>query len=48
MNKFDPSIIDADGHVIEDLEAIMELMPDPYTQKSRIRDPFPPLDQCCT
>ena len=44
MTTANTRIIDADGHVVEDLEAIMELMPDRYTQKSRIRDPFPPLD----
>jgi len=44
MKQHTPRIIDADGHVVEDLEAILKLMPLPYTQKSRVRDPFPPLD----
>lgn len=44
MKKVAPRIIDADGHVVEDLDAILKRMPAPYTQKSRVRDPFPPLD----
>ena len=40
-------IIDGDGHVIEDLKAIMELMPRPYRDKYDTHsffNPFPPLD----
>ncbi len=37
-------IIDGDGHIVEDLAAIMDRMPSPYRQKYRLKDPFPPLD----
>lgn len=40
-------IIDGDGHVFEDLKAIIELMPRPYRDKYQTHtffDPFPPLD----
>ena len=39
-------VIDGDGHVVEDMSAIMELMPRPYREKYKERsfDPFPPLD----
>ncbi|MGH7774144.1 MAG: amidohydrolase family protein, partial [Candidatus Binatia bacterium] len=39
-------IIDGDGHVFEDMAAIIDLMPGPYQEKYRERpfDPFPPLD----
>lgn len=39
-------IIDGDGHVVEDLDAIIELMPRSYREKNKVRafDPFPPLD----
>jgi predicted TIM-barrel fold metal-dependent hydrolase len=40
-------IIDGDGHVVEDLKAIIELMPRPYRDKYQTHtffDPFPPLD----
>lgn len=39
-------IIDGDGHVVEDLSAIVDHMPPPYREKalSRSFDPFPPLD----
>ncbi len=38
-------IIDGDGHVMEDLDAIIERLPDPYNDgKTPIRDPFPPSD----
>lgn len=40
------SIIDADGHVLEDLAAIMDLMPAAYHTKDRnvFLNPFPPGD----
>lgn len=40
------TIVDGDGHVVEDLDAIVELMPKPYRDKAHSRrfDPFPPLD----
>ncbi|MFQ5684278.1 MAG: amidohydrolase family protein [Candidatus Binatia bacterium] len=45
MVKMDTQmIVDGDGHVFEDLSAIMKLMPPPYRQKYRLSDPFPPLD----
>ena len=39
-------IVDGDGHVVEDLAAIVERMPKAYQEISHrpIRDPFPPLD----
>jgi hypothetical protein len=39
-------IVDGDGHIVEDLAAIANLMPRPYRDKYRDRafDPFPPLD----
>lgn len=39
-------IIDGDGHVMEDVAAIVEFMPRPYRTKHQARafDPFPPLD----
>jgi predicted TIM-barrel fold metal-dependent hydrolase len=39
-------IIDGDGHVVEDMPAIIDLMPRPYREKYKERpfDPFPPLD----
>ena len=39
-------IIDGDGHVVEDLQAIVERMPKAYQEISLrpISDPFPPLD----
>lgn len=48
METMNPEIvIDGDGHVVEDLPAIVELMPRPYRDKYRTHtffDPFPPLD----
>ncbi len=41
------TIVDGDGHVIEDVKAIVQLMPAPYGEKFRTHsffDPFPPLD----
>ena len=40
-------VIDGDGHVVEDLQAIIDLMPRPYREKYGTHtffDPFPPLD----
>jgi uncharacterized protein len=37
-------IIDGDGHLIEDLEAIRMRMPSPYREMARARALFPPLD----
>ncbi len=39
-------IVDGDGHVVEDMTAIVNLMPAPYQEKYKLRpfDPFPPLD----
>jgi uncharacterized protein len=39
-------IIDGDGHVVEDMNAISSLMPERYKKKygQRLFDPFPPLD----
>ena len=40
-------IVDGDGHVVEDLDAIASLMPERYRKKigtNRVFDPFPPLD----
>src|SRR5438046_9975192 len=41
------TIIDGDGHVIEDTRAIVEFMPRPYREKYDTHtffNPFPPLD----
>ena len=41
------TIIDGDGHVIEDTKAIVEFMPQPYREKYDTHpffNPFPPLD----
>src|ERR1700754_3732512 len=41
------TIIDGDGHVIEDTKAIVEFMPPAYRDKydtHRFFNPFPPLD----
>jgi predicted TIM-barrel fold metal-dependent hydrolase len=41
------TIIDGDGHVVEDVPAIIDLMPSPYREKNLGRGafaPFPPLD----
>ena len=40
------TIIDADGHVLEDLPAIMNLMPEAYRRadKNLFLNPFPPGD----
>lgn len=43
-----PRIIDGDGHVVEDNNAIMDLMPRPYREKYRFKNPFPPLDHLHT
>lgn len=39
-------VIDGDGHVVEDMDRIVALMPRPYREKYDARrfDPFPPLD----
>ena len=39
-------LIDGDGHVMEDVQAIVDRLPDPYRSGngSAIRDPFPPID----
>ena len=39
-------IVDSDGHVMEDMEAIVRRMPEPYWAgfNRLIRSPFPPLD----
>ncbi len=39
-------IMDGDGHVVEDMDAISSLMPQRYREKygARLFDPFPPLD----
>ena len=40
-------VIDGDGHVVEDLQAIIKRMPLPYRNKYGTHtffDPFPPLD----
>jgi len=40
-------VIDGDGHVVEDLQAIIDLMPRPYREKYGTHtffNPFPPLD----
>jgi predicted TIM-barrel fold metal-dependent hydrolase len=37
-------LIDGDGHVMEDIAAIIERLPEPYRNGTAIRDPFPPSD----
>ena len=37
-------IIDGDGHVMEDIQAIIDRLPEAYRSDSAIRDPFPPID----
>ena len=39
-------IIDADGHVAEDAQAIIAHMPEAYREKARVQpfNPFPPFD----
>src|SRR4026207_333397 len=39
-------IIDADGHVAEDAQAIVARMPEVYREKARVQpfNPFPPFD----
>jgi len=40
-------VIDGDGHIVEDMRAIVDLMPRPYRDKYGTHtffDPFPPLD----
>ena len=44
MATTDVKIIDGDGHIGEDISAIIGLMPPPYKEKYRGRDPYPPLD----
>ncbi len=48
MATTDVKIIDGDGHIVEDIPAIMDVMPPPYKEKYRRRDPFPPLDHLHT
>ncbi len=44
MATIDVKIIDGDGHIVEDISAIIGLMPSPYKEKYRGHDPYPPLD----
>ena len=44
MNAAKPKIIDGDGHVFEDMDAILDLMPPRYKKRPQGRDLFPPLD----
>ena len=47
MKSKNITVIDGDGHVVEDLQAIIDLMPPPYREKYGTHtffDPFPPLD----
>ena len=39
-------IIDADGHIAEDAQAIIAHMPEAYREKARVQpfNPFPPFD----
>jgi predicted TIM-barrel fold metal-dependent hydrolase len=37
-------IVDGDGHVMEDIEAIINYLPEPYRSGGSIRDPFPASD----
>jgi predicted TIM-barrel fold metal-dependent hydrolase len=37
-------IVDGDGHVMEDVEAIISYLPEPYRSGDSIRDPFPASD----
>ncbi|MEK9658385.1 MAG: amidohydrolase family protein [Chloroflexota bacterium] len=37
-------VVDGDGHVMEDIEAIIRHLPEAYRSGSAIRDPFPPSD----
>ena len=37
-------IVDGDGHVVEDMPAIMNFMLPPYREKYTLSNPFPPLD----
>ena len=39
-------IIDADGHIAEDAQAIIAYMPEAYREKARMQPftPFPPFD----
>ncbi len=46
MSSYERRIIDADGHVAEDSQAIIEHMPAVYREKARTQpfSPFPPFD----
>ncbi len=44
MATIDVKIIDGDGHIVEDISAIIGLMPSPYKEIYRGCDPDPPLD----
>lgn len=39
-----PSIVDGDGHIFEDGEAIVKFLPDPYRDYKPVLGVFPPLD----
>ena len=39
------SVVDGDGHVMEDWDSLLEYMPEPYIKSGRFRGRiFPPLD----
>ena len=39
------SVVDGDGHVMEDWDALLQYMPEPYIKSGRFRGRiFPPLD----
>jgi len=45
MSPNNIEVVDADGHVMEDWDSLLEFMPDPYKKSGRFKGRiFPPLD----